>query len=273
VPSVNVQVEPVIVADQHRGSLGIITIDNPERRNAMTAAMYAAVPAACQELEAIADLRAVIVRGAGQQAFCAGSDISEFRTRRLGDHAATYDQTEHLAWAALAELPVPVVAMVYGPCRGGGIALALHADLRIAADSANFSVPPANLGIAYPAEATRRLTALVGPGTAKRLLFTAEVLSADQALRHGLIDEVVAEADLEQHVRNLTYLMATKAPLTLRAAKAGIDALSAQATGDPQAGTLQQRAEAAANACYDSADFREGIDAFSDKRPPQFRGR
>lgn len=273
VPSVDAVVEPILVADEQRGSLGILTFNNPDRRNAMTAAMYGAVPDACAKLQAAADLRVVVLRGAGAEAFCAGSDISEFAERRIGDQAATYDRTEHRAWSAVADLPVPVVAMIHGPCRGGGIALALHADLRVAAADATFAVPPANLGIAYPAEATRRLTALIGPAATKRLLFTADVLTADQAEGLGLIDEVVAPADLEHHVRELAAQIATKAPLTLRAAKATVDAVVAYGTGDPEADALDQRANQARAACYTSADFQEGIRAFSEKRRPRFDGR
>ena len=112
----------------------------------------------------------------------------------MGGEAEGYDRAEHAAWEAIESIPVPVIAAIRGSCRGGGVAIALHADLRIAADDATFSVPPANLGLSYPPEATRRLVATVGPSQAKRLLFTAEAIDAPRAERIGLVDEVVPAA-------------------------------------------------------------------------------
>ena len=144
VPSVATTITPVLIEDVRTGCIATITIDNPTRRNAMNAEMYQAVPAACAAATAEPDLRAVIIRGAGEQAFCAGSDITEFRERRMGTQSQGYDRDEHAAWSAIESLPVPVVAAIRGSCRGGGVALALHADVRIAGDDASFSVPPAN---------------------------------------------------------------------------------------------------------------------------------
>ena len=173
--------------------------------------MYAAVPAAVEELRR-ADVRAVVLRGQGTEAFGAGSDISEFPEHRLGDAAASYDHVEHLAWHAVADLDRPVVAAIHGPCMGGGIAMALHADIRVAADDAQFAVPPARLGIAYPPEAVRRLVSLVGPGRAKLLLTTARVLDAEAAHHMGLVDEVVAKDTLDDHVAAMAASIARLAP-------------------------------------------------------------
>ncbi|MEM9466936.1 MAG: enoyl-CoA hydratase-related protein [Actinomycetota bacterium] len=273
-PSVDTTIEPVLDGGERLGCVATITIDNPERRNAMTAAMYQAVPAACAAATAEPDLRAVVLRGAGDRAFSAGSDISEFGERRMGRNADGYDRAEHEAWAAIESLAVPVIASIRGSCRGGGVAIALHADLRIAADDATFSVPPANLGLAYPPEATRRLVAAVGPSQAKRLLFTAEAFDADRAAAIGLVDEVVAADALDATVASTVDLIARKAPLTHRASKAVVDAIAAHGTDAsmPLRDLAPDAADAVA-ACYDSDDFREGVRSFAEKRPPRFRGR
>lgn len=271
--TIDTQLETVTHEGQQIGSVGTLVINNPDRRNAMTAAMYASVPDACATLASVADLRAVIVRGAGDLAFSAGSDVSEFGHRRMGGGEGEYDRAEHAAWDALAGLAVPTIAVIHGHCRGGGVAMALHCDLRLAADTATFSVPPANLGLNYPPEATRRLVALVGPAWTKRLLFSAETLDAATALRIGLVEEVIPAADLDDHAHTLTTLMASKAPLSQRAAKAVVDAVVSHGTAAATAlGELSPAAARAAAACYDSEDFREGVRAFAEKRRPRFRG-
>ena len=246
------------------GAVGTLVINNPERRNAMNREMYASVAGATQEL-LDADVRVAILRGAGSEAFGAGSDISEFPERRFGEASADYDRVEHEAWDALASLPVPVIASIHGPCMGGGIAMALHADVRIAAADAQFAVPPARLGIAYPPAAVARLVALVGPGRAKLLLVTARVIDAATALRYGLVDEVVAPDALDDHVERMATGISRLAPLSIRAAKTTVDSLTT-------ARTDANDASAAVAACYDSNDFREGVQAFLDKRHPRFEG-
>lgn len=251
---------------QREGPVGFLVIDNEERRNAMDRAMYAAVPAAAAELRRDPALRVVVLRGAGDEAFGAGSDISEFPEHRFGDSAADYDRLEHDAWAALTELEVPVIAAINGPCMGGGVAMALHADIRVAADDARFALPPARLGIAYPVTAVGRLVALVGPGRANLLLASARVIDADTAERYGLVDEVVERAELHDHVGALAGEIAALAPLSIRAAKAAISSLVPTVAAE-------SHATAAVTACYDSEDFHEGVAAFMEKRPAEFRGR
>ena len=250
------------------GPISWIVFDNEERRNAMTLSMYAAVPAAVEEATADPEVRVVIVRGAGTVAFGAGSDISEFAERRLGADAAEYNHIEHLATEALAAIAVPVVAMIHGPCMGGGGGIALTADLRYAADDATFAFPPAQLGIGYPVDATERLRSAVGPAVAKELLFTGRVLDATEALRVGLVNSIVAPGELETTVRATAAVLARNAPLTVAAAKLVVDQL-----GLPEASRDTAAMDAAVQRCYDSADYREGIAAFLEKRRSTFEGR
>jgi enoyl-CoA hydratase len=246
------------------GDVGTLVIDNPDRRNAMTSDMYAAVPGAIDRLLDGGELRAMIVRGAGNVAFGAGSDISEFPTRRMGDQADEFDRIEHAAWDALAAVPVPVIAAIHGPCMGGGIAIALHCDVRIAAADATFAVPPARLGLAYPHAALTRLVDLVGAAQAKLLLYSAQVIDADEALRIGLVQGIVAKPELDRHIDALVRRISRLAPLSHRSTKLSIDALKDVA--------LTEAAAHSRRACYDSEDFREGVQAFLDKRHANFHG-
>jgi enoyl-CoA hydratase len=253
------------ISTTHAGAVGTLTIDNPTRRNAMTADMYEAVPGAVADLLQDEDVRVVIVRGAGDKAFGAGSDITEFLSRRVGDQAEAYDRAEHAAWNAIASIPVPVIAAIHGPCIGGGVAMALHCDVRIAADDATFSLPPARLGLAYPHEALGRLVELVGPAMAKLLLYSARVIDAHEARAVGLVQEVVAKDEFDPHIEQLATHISHLAPLSHRATKVSIAAVSDD--------THLPVAEDARRTCYASADFDEGVRAFLERRRPGFEGR
>jgi enoyl-CoA hydratase/carnithine racemase len=244
------------------GPVGTLLIDNPARRNAMDLAMYAAVPDAVHELLAHDELRVVVLRGAGDKAFGAGSDITEFPTQRTGAAAAHYNATEAAAALAIESIPVPVLALIHGACMGGGVGLALCADLRYAADDARFGVTPAKLGVGYPPDSMARLVHAVGPARAKELVFTARVLGAPEAAQIGLVNAVVPKAELDAHVASVAANIAALAPLTLRAAKLA-------AASNVDAGVVDE----AVARCYASADFAEGIRAHGEKRTPRFEGR
>ncbi|HEV8297944.1 MAG TPA: enoyl-CoA hydratase-related protein [Acidimicrobiales bacterium] len=243
------------------GSIGTLVIDNPARRNAMDLAMYAAVPAAVQSLVAHPALRVVVLRGAGSEAFGAGSDISEFAEQRTGDAALHYNETEAAAARAIETIPVPVIAAIHGPCMGGGVGLALCADLRYAADDARFAVTPAKLGVGYPPDSMARLVTVIGVPRAKDLVLTARTIDAEQASAMGLVHAVVPKADLDAYVESVAATIAALAPLTLRAAKLAIDDPHSEATA------------AAVNRCYASEDYAEGIRAYRERRAPTFNGR
>ncbi len=250
-------------------SIATVTLDHPERRNAISRDMWVGLLDAANTIANSPDVRVAIIRGAGEVAFAAGADISQFgEARSDGDANTAYDATTAAATSALAALRVPTIALVHGFCIGGGLAVALTADLRISADDGQFAIPAARLGVGYGHDGIRGLMALVGPSNAKRILFTAQRFTAAQAHHMGLITEVVAKADLDNHVSTLAASIADNAPLTVAAAKLAVNTL----LRDPDRRDLDAVA-AAVHGCFDSADYAEGVDAFMNKRQPRFLGR
>ncbi len=254
---------------RREGALGWMVFDHPERRNAISEQMWRALPQAAAELAADSTVRVVVLRGAGDVAFVSGADISEFERIRTGGAAAgQYDALTDAAFSALLALPKPVVAMVHGFCVGGGLALALTADLRFASEDARFAIPAARLGLGYGEAGIRTLVSLVGPSFAKESLFSARLFDAPEALRMGLVNGVFPKAALDEAVRSRAQAIAENAPLTLVAVKRVVAELGRdEALRDP-AGTA-----AAIRACFESADYREGVRAFLEKRRPRFEGR
>ncbi len=249
------------------GSTAWLVLNRPERRNALNAAMWAAIPPLMNSLDGHADVRVTVIRGAGTQAFAAGADISEFGEARSDAAAAkAYEQLNGAAFAAIRGAQKPVIAMIRGYCIGGGLALALAADLRIADRSALFALPPARLGLAYPLDGLKDLVSAIGPQRAKDMIFTARRLGAEEALSTGLIDRLADDAEAE--ARALAGDMAENAPLTIAHAKRAID-LIAEKPGH----VAPDEISALAARCFDSADYAEGRAAFAEKRKPVFRGR
>jgi enoyl-CoA hydratase len=249
------------------GALAWVIVDHSERRNALNAGMWRQIPELCAELDADRNVRVLILRGAGEEAFVSGADISEFKQLRSGASAAQYDADNIAAFSALQGLQKPLLAMAHGFCIGGGVALAACADLRYAADDAVFAVPAARLGLGYPLAAAQTLVRLLGPAHAKELFFTARRFRAEEALRLGLVHEVFAKAELETRVRAIAQGIADNAPLTLRAFK-----LVAAELQKPASERDDTAATAAISECYHSADYREGVQAFLEKRHARFNG-
>jgi enoyl-CoA hydratase/carnithine racemase len=246
-----------------------VTVNRPEARNALNAAVWRGLAETVRALSVRSDVRVIILRGAGEQAFIAGADIAEFRTLR-GDAtaAAEYDRLSADTWTALGAAPQPVIAMINGLCFGGGVSIALACDLRLAAAHAQFAIPAVRLGLAYPAVAVERLVWTVGPTAAADMLFSGRVLDAEEAARVGLIGQIVPAAELEAVTRRDAQEIAKGAPLTIAAHKRTIQEL----LRSPHARDPAAVAEAIRR-CFDSADYQEGIAAFLEKRAPRFAGR
>jgi enoyl-CoA hydratase/carnithine racemase len=248
--------------------IGWFVFDHPERRNAVSVEMWQEIPRAAQRLERDPAVRVVVLRGAGDEAFVSGADISEFAEARTGTAAAGYEDRNARAFLALAQLSKPVLAMIQGYCIGGGVAMSLSADLRYASDDAIFAIPAARLGIGYAVGGLESLIQVVGSSAAKELFFTARRFSAQEALGMGLVSRVLPRAELLPWVRDTAARIAENAPLTLRSVKR----IAAELAKDPAQRDLAA-AHASVRACLESEDYREGMRAFLEKRPPVFRGR
>jgi enoyl-CoA hydratase len=207
------------VTSEKSDGIGWILFDQPERRNAITSEMWEAIPEVAAELDAADDVRVIVMRGAGDLAFVSGADISEFERLRNAENSVAYDALNQRAFDALAAVRKPLIAMVHGFCVGGGTAIALCADLRYAAPDAQFGIPAAKLGLGYTDRGLATLVRLVGPSVASEILFTARRFPAEEALRVGLVNAVIAKSELEGAVRDTAHMIANNAPLTVRAAK------------------------------------------------------
>jgi enoyl-CoA hydratase/carnithine racemase len=250
------------------GAIGWLVFDHPERRNAISVEMWEEIPRAAQRLDRDPAVRVVVLRGAGEEAFVSGADISEFEAARTGAEAASYEDRNARAFLALAQVGKPVLAMIQGFCIGGGVAMSLTADLRYASDDAVFAIPAARLGLGYAVGGLETLIRVVGASAAKELFFTARRFSADDVLRMGLVSRVLPRGELLPWVRDTAARIAENAPLTVRSVKK----IAAELAKDPAQRDLAA-AHASVRACLESDDYREGMRAFLEKRAPVFRGR
>ncbi len=246
------------------GGIASVTFNRPEARNAMTWAMYEQLQAICERLRADASVRVVRFQGAGAEAFVAGTDIAQFQSFTTGDDGVDYERRIDAAIGLLESLPMPAVAVVQGWCVGGGLAIATACDFRMATPASKFGVPIARtLGNCLSIANVARLVAAFGGSRVERLLLLADLIAADEAKACGYLLDVVPAEEIEATAQRLCAKLAGLAPVTQQVSKETLVRLMRQSL--PEAEDLIRR-------CYGSADFREGVQAFVGKRPPQWRG-
>ena len=251
------------------GPIGRLTFNDPARHNVLSLAMQEAIPAVVEAWEADPAIRVIVTTGAGGRAFAAGADISEFGARRTAvEDRADYDQRSGAAWRVWRHVTKPVIAAIDGYCIGGGLLMALQADIRICSEPSTFAIPAARLGLGYGFGGVRTLMQHVNPAIAAELLYSARRFSSQEAQVAGLVNRVVPVAALATEVTALAEQIARNAPLTITACKAAIQ-LAAQGGAHPDTTAV----DALAEACFRSADYQEGQAAFLAKRDPVFTGR
>ena len=249
--------------------IGWMTFNNPARRNATSLEMWEAIDVILKDFEADDKVRVIVMKGAGGKAFVAGADISEFKEKRNDAEAAErYAQASDGAKALMANLKKPLIAMINGFCLGGGLAVAMSADMRFASDDAQLGVPAGRLGIAYNFDSLRRLVQLVGPAMANEIMFTARRLNATEALDAGLLNQVVPVDQLEATVTEIAKTISRNAPLSVNASKVTIK----EVLKDESQRNMAMLAKISED-CFNSADYQEGRQAFMEKREPVFVGR
>ena len=251
------------------GAIGWMIFNKPDRRNAVSKEMWEAIPLIKDRFERDPAVRTIVLRGAGDRAFVAGADISQFEQQRSSPESiAEYDRIGEIASRRLGETEKTTIAMIHGWCIGGGVGIAVDCDLRIASEGSKFGIPAARLGLGYEAPGVKKLMDLVGPAHTKEIFFTARHFTAAEALAMGLVNRVVPETELETYVRSYCAMIADNAPLTMKALKRTVDELRRASPAVDFA-----LCERLVKECFDSQDYIEGRRAFMEKRKPVFAGR
>jgi len=254
---------------EKKGAVGTLTFNAPEKRNAISPEMSEAAAEVLEDFSADDAIRVIVLTGAGDKAFVSGGDISTYEKQRAtAEQQAAYNKRSARLRTVLRNAGKPTIAKIRGYCLGGGMAIALNCDLRICSEDAQFGIPAAKLGIGYGVDALALLVQLTGPSVAKEILFTARRINAQEALRTGVVNQVVPAAELDAFVDSYAQTIAANAPLSIIAAKRTID----ECVKDGQDRNTELCEQLVAD-CFASQDYIEGRRAFMEKRKPVFTGR
>jgi enoyl-CoA hydratase len=249
------------------GAIATVTLNKPERMNALDRAMWTQLGAVMRELDADESLRCVVLRGAGDRAFAAGADIAEFANERANAaQAKRYGEDVAVSLRSLAECRHPTVALIHGACVGGGLLVAAQCDLRICNESARFGVPVKNLGLTEAYAELQGMMRVIGPAASLEILLEGRIWGAREAYEKGLVCRVLPDAGVVEEVYATARRIADGAPLVARWHKKFVRRLA-----DPRPLTVAEHDESFA--CFDTEDFRIGYRAFLDKKKPEFKGR
>jgi enoyl-CoA hydratase len=254
---------------EHDGAVATVVFNRPRIRNAISLAMWSEIATVTESLSKDDSVRAIVYRGAGREAFASGADISEFQEHRKDTQTAlAYGKQTDAAYTAIRVCPKPTVAMIFGFCMGGAMAIAMGCDLRFAAGGSKFGIPAARLSIIYGLDAVHQLVDLVGPAYAKDILYSARAVDAEEAIRIGLIQRLLPASELETYTYEYLRTVAANAPLSVRGTKAQVRAIFEGITE-----AHREKLQALSLETFDSEDYREGTRAFLEKRRPRFQGR
>ena len=251
-----------------KDGVGYITFNNPEKHNAVSIEMWDALEQILDGFRSSKETKVIVLSGAGGKAFVSGADISKFDKERSSKEAVlSYNKRTQKVYENLETFPKPTIAMIDGYCIGGGLNLAVCCDIRICSEKSKFAMPAAKLSLGYPFSSIKRLFDVMGPGMAKHFMFTAEKISASEALACGLVQKLISEDSIDSYVKDYALNIANNAPLTIKAMKQiGIEISK---NSDERDLLL---CEKLASACFDSEDYKEGRKAFMEKRKPNFQG-
>jgi enoyl-CoA hydratase/carnithine racemase len=248
--------------------VGYITFNNPEKHNAVSIEMWDALETMLDSFRSNDRVRVIVLNGAGGKSFVSGADISKFDKERSSKEAVlSYNKRTQKVYENLESFPKPTIAMINGYCIGGGLNLAVCCDIRICSEKSKFAMPAAKLSLGYPFSSIKRLFDVMGPGMAKHFMFTADKISAAEALSCGLVQKLISENDIENFVKDYALTISKNAPLTIKAMKQiGVEILK-----NPDERDLLI-CEQLASACFDSEDYKEGRKSFMEKRQANFKG-
>ncbi|HKB27348.1 MAG TPA: enoyl-CoA hydratase [Methylomirabilota bacterium] len=254
---------------EHEGAIATVVFNRPKLRNAISLAMWTEIARVTEGLGKDDSVRAIVYRGAGRDAFASGADISEFKEHRKDTATSLrYNEQTAAAYRGIRDCPKPTVAMIFGFCMGGAMAIAMACDLRFAAEGSKFGIPAAKLNIIYPPDSVSQLVDLVGPAYAKDILFSARAVGDREAVAMGLIQRLVPPGELEPTTYDYLREVSENAPLSVRGSKQTIQSYLQGLTDE-----RRQRLRELALEAFESEDYKEGTRAFLEKRAPRFQGR